>query len=217
MKRRAALATAFLACAVASESVHAGDEVDFFRAVRTDRVNVVRALLVGGFNVNAQSEQKQIALYVALQEESSAVASLLLDWPGALLDAPNASGETPLMMASLKGNRPAVESLLAKGAAVNRAGWTPLHYAAAGAQIDIMALLLARGAALEAAAPNGNTALMMAAGFGGIDAADWLLKRGANPTARNAAGRSAADLARSAGWDALAARLDRASQGEGGR
>jgi ankyrin repeat protein len=74
-----------------------------------------------------------------------------------------------------------------------------------------MQRLLAAGAALDGRAPGGRTPLMMAAGFGGIDAADWLVSQGANAGLRNDAGRSAADFARSAGWDALAERLERAA------
>jgi ankyrin repeat protein len=126
-------------------------------------------------------------------------------------DAANAAGETPLMMACLKGSREAASTLLALGAQVKRSGWTPLHYAASGGHVDLMQRLLAEGALIDARAPGGQTPLIMASGFGSIDAADWLLGRGANAGLRNEAGRSAADFARSAGWDGLAERLDQAA------
>jgi ankyrin repeat protein len=49
---------------------------------------------------------------------------------------------------------------------------------------------------------------MMAARYGALDAAPLLLKRGANPALRNQVGLSAADFARGAERDALAARLE---------
>jgi ankyrin repeat protein len=110
------------------------------------------------------------------------------------------------------GSREAVNKLLALGAQVQRSGWTPLHYAASGGHVDLMQRLLAEGALIDARAPGGQTPLIMASGFGSIDAADWLLGRGANPGLRNEAGRSAADFARSAGWDGLAARLEQAAK-----
>jgi hypothetical protein len=72
-------------------------------------------------------------------------------------------------------------TLIARGARINKAGWTPLHYAAAGPSLEAVELLLAHGAALEAVAPNGNTPLMMAAGYGAIDSARLLLRRGPMP------------------------------------
>ena len=48
---------------------------------------------------------------------------------------------------------------------------------------------------------------MMAAGFGSIDSARYLLKRGADPAARNKQDQTAADLARRGERDKLADEL----------
>ena len=53
---------------------------------------------------------------------------------------------------------------------------------------------------------------MMAARYGPQDSADLLLVRGADPKARNDLGLGAADFARSAGHEALAARLEAAER-----
>jgi ankyrin repeat protein len=73
------------------------------------------------------------------------------------IDAANANGETPLMMAAMRGQVAWVQRLLERGAKVNREGWTPLHYAAAGPSVPVIELLLTRGAAIDARSPNGTT------------------------------------------------------------
>ena len=72
-----------------------------------------------------------------------------------------------------------------------------------------MQLLLDKGAALEAESPNGSTPLMMAAGYGAEASVDLLLARGADPRRRNDLQLTAADFARRAQREALAARLDK--------
>ena len=207
LQRRALLALAGAAALVAASAARAGAYEDFFAALRGNDARSMRALLERGFDPNTPDESGQVALYLALRDDAPAVAELLLAQPGLKVDAANAVGETPLMIAALRGQTAWVERLLARGAALEREGWTPLHYAASGPAPRVVALLLDRGAAIEARSPNGTTPLMMAAGYGAIDSADLLLGRGADPKARNALGLTAADFARRAGRDALGARL----------
>ena len=70
-----------------------------------------------------------------------------------------------------------------------------------------MRLLLEHGAEVDAAAPNGTTPLMMAAQYGSEDSVRLLLERGADPNRRNQRELNAADFAKLAGRDSLAARL----------
>lgn len=186
---------------------HAGPKEDFFRAMEIDAPNVVSGLLAQGFDPNTRDDQGQVGLYLALRGESLRAAALLLAHPRTDIDAVNDAGETPLMMAALRGQLDVARQLLDRGARVNREGWAPLHYAASGSGVDVVKLLLARGAAIDAESPNGTTPLMMAARYGAIDAADLLLQRGADPKRRNQRGLTAADFAQGAGREALAARL----------
>ena len=78
----------------------------------------------------------------------------------------NASGETPLMLAAIRGNLVAARALVKSGAAVNRPGWSPLHYAASGPDGGVTAFLLTQGAEVNARSPNGTTPLMMSARYG---------------------------------------------------
>jgi len=198
---------AYLLLAIGFSLTHAGSYVEFFRAVDRDDPMTVADLLTRGFDPNAASEQGQTPLYLALKGDSPKVFKVLMQHPSLKVDLANGAGETPLMIAALRGEVEAMKLLLARGAQLNRGGWTPLHYAASAPEPDAVALLLERGAAVDALAPNGYTALMMAAQYGTEDAAMLMLKRGADPRLRNSRGQTAADLARMAERDKLAARL----------
>lgn len=187
----------------------AGSYEDWFTAIERDDAGTVESLLRRGFDPNTRDPQGQVGLYLALRAESSKVADVLLREPTTQADAANASQETPLMMAALRGRLDWCKRLVARGAGTDRTGWTPLHYAATGPGADVVEWLLAQRARIDARSPNGTTPLMMAAGYGTESAADTLLKRGADATLRNDKGLSAADFARSVGRDKLAARLER--------
>ena len=91
---------------------------------------------------------------------------MLLASPALNIDATNAMGETPLMMAALKGRLDWAKKLMERGAKVQKPGWSPVHYAATGPSTELLAMLLDRGADINALAPNRNTPLMMAARYG---------------------------------------------------
>ena len=199
-----------LAClplAMAFFPAHANQLVDFFRAVHLDDVRTVRRLLDEGLDPNSLNDKGQPGLFVAMRDEASKVAAVLLASPKINVDLANTSNETPLMMAALRGHMALAEQLLARGAAINRAGWTPLHYAATGPDTGMVALLLQRGAAIEALSPNRSTPLMMASRYGPESSVDLLLARGASLQARNDAGMTAVEFAASAGRESLARRL----------
>jgi ankyrin repeat protein len=125
------------------------------------------------------------------------------------VDVANAVGETPLMMAALRGRVEWCQQLLVRGGRVNREGWTPLHYAATGPESKAVALMLDSGAHIDAASPNRTTALMMAARYGPEASVDLLISRGADLRLRNDKGLNAADFARQVGRESLATRLDK--------
>jgi ankyrin repeat protein len=129
------------------------------------------------------------------------------DAPKLDLEASNDAGETGLMMAALRGQIELCKRLIERGAKVNREGWTPLHYAASGGGEQVTALMLAAGARIDARAPNGATALMLAVRFDTEATINLLLSRGASLTARSKAGLNAADYAAGIGRDYLVPRL----------
>ena len=183
----------------------------FFRAVQMDDARTVKSMLGSQVDPNETNPiGGEPPLVLALREGSMEVFKALLAHPGTRVDTPAINGNTALMMAAFKGNRPAAEALIARGAAVNRPGWTPLHYAAAAGDDGIAALLLQHGAKIDAVSPRASgsyTPLMLAAREGKEDTALFLLERGANPRLRNGEGLTAAQIAARAEHASLAKTL----------
>jgi ankyrin repeat protein len=188
-------------------AAHATPAEEWFKAVEIDADRLVVQLIEAGADPNQRDAEGRTGLFMALRGGSPKVAALLAAHSKVEVDTVNAHGETPLMMAALKGQSDLARLLIERGARVNRDGWTPLHYAASGPGTAMVTLLLDRGAAIDARAPNGTTPLMMAARYGSPDAAELLLRRGADPRPVNQLGLSAADFAKATGRDELARRL----------
>jgi uncharacterized protein len=207
LKQYFAKATYVVVLAIFSSSAIASSLVEFFRSLNVDDARGVSRLLQQGMDPNAVDERGQSALFVALRAEASQSVAVLLAAPQVRVDAANALGETPLMMAALRGNVEVARQLLARGAAVNREGWTPLHYAASGPNTAMVGLLLDAGAAIDAPSPNRSTPLMLAARYGSESSVDLLLRRGANPKLRNDLDLDASAFALQGDRDALSRRL----------
>jgi ankyrin repeat protein len=204
-------ALAYLIVALAVSSASAGSYEDFFVAIRNDNASSVASLLERGFDPNTRDPKGQPGLTIALQERAAKTAKLLLSQPQTDVNALNEAGESPLMMAALKGDLTAVQLLLDRGAKVNQPGWSPLHYAATGPEPKIVQLLIERGAEIDATSPNDTTPLMMAAQYGSEDSANLLLTRGADAGRRNQKGLRAVDFARISSRQALVKRLEQAA------
>lgn len=177
---------------------HAGSYEDFFSAVRQDNASKVQELLKRGFDANTTDSKGHGALYLALAEPSPKVAHVLIDWPKTNVNKLNRKGESPLMMAAIKGYPELAQKLIARDADVNKTGWTPLHYAASSGQLLIIAMLIESNAYIDAESPNGTTPLMMAAMYGSAAAVKFLLQEGADPQIKNQLGLNALQFAQQA-------------------
>ena len=198
----------YITVALAFLSASAGSFEDFFVYIRNDNAGAVGELLERGFDPNTKNEKGQSGLTIAMQERSLKAARVLLGRQVTDVNALNQAGESALMMAALMGDIEGAQLLLERGAQVNKGGWTPLHYAATGPEPKLVRLLIERGADLNAGSPNGTTPLMMAAQYGSEESVKILLDRGADAKRRSQLNLGAADFARKAGRDALAARLE---------
>lgn len=176
----------------------AGSYEDFFSAIRENDAGAVKALMERGFDPNTRGPKGQVGLMMALDEPALQAAQVLLDAPGIDVNVLDAHGESPLMMASLKGQFDIAKELIDKGADVNKTGWTPLHYAATGGHAKIVSLLLDHYAYIDAASPNRTTPLMMAAYYGNAETVKLLLDEGADPLLKNQQGLTAIDFAQRA-------------------
>lgn len=185
----------------------AGSFDDFFKAAATDNESAMVALALRGFDLNTRNENGETALMVALREDSPKVVAFLLTQRSVKVEQRNPQGESPLMIAAIKGRLASAKRLIQRGAEVNKTGWTPLHYAASRAEpdsVDMARLLLEHHAYIDAESPNRSTPLMLAAMYGHADVVRLLLEEGADPSLRNEQGLTAVDFARQADRDDLA-------------
>jgi ankyrin repeat protein len=172
---------------------------EFFTAVVRDQYRDVMTWLLRGFNPNTSDEYGRTGLTLAMRQESWRVVDTLLLAPGIDLNLANRQGETPLMMAAIKGNLELVQKLVERGADINREGWAPLHYAASAGlehSVAIASYLLEHSAYIDAASPNGSTPLMLAAQYSSEAMVKLLLEEGADVSLRNQQGQTAVDFAR---------------------
>lgn len=188
----------YLIVFIGFSKAQSGAYEDFFVAVKRDDPSLVLSLAQHGFDVNVRDPAGQPALILAIRDRSKRVLEALFSWPKTDFDLRNAQDETPLMLASLKGEIELVQALIAKSADVNKPGWTPLHYACTSGHVEVMRLLLAQHAYIDAESPNGTTPLMMAAHYGTPGAVKLLLEEGADPMVKNQLGLSAIDFAQRA-------------------
>ncbi len=188
-------------------SAKAGSYDDFFSAIARDDPAPLRALLARGFDPNTLDPDGRSGFAIGLKAGSLKAVDVLVAAPGFDANALNAAGESPLMLAAIRGDVALAQRLLERGARLDLPGWTPLHYAASGPSTELVALLLDRGAAIDALSPNGSTPLMMAARYGSVASAELLLARGADAARRNQRDLGAADFAAEAGRTALAQSL----------
>ncbi|CAN5380036.1 ankyrin repeat domain-containing protein [soil metagenome] len=194
-----------------------GSYDDFFKAVEMDGADDIKALLRRGLDPNLiEGDRGESGLMLALRADSMKVFNLLANARGIDFEAKALNGDTALMIAALKGNKPAVETLLAKKAQPNKPGWTALHYAASIGHNEIVQLLLDKSAFIDAESPNKTTPIMMAARGGHILTVKLLLDQGADASLKNEQGLTAIDLARKFGHadivDGLTYRLKKAGK-----
>ncbi|NIM42862.1 MAG: hypothetical protein GTN84_15905 [Hydrogenophaga sp.] len=220
MKKRLVL-KCLMAIGVLGSSAWASSYDDFFSAIKRNDPDTLAKLAQRGFDLNTLDPAGQHPLYLALRDESDRVAMYLLSRPEVKVEHRNTKGESPLMMAALKGKLELVRRLIDRQAEVNKPGWAPLHYAATHASersLPVVRLLLEHHAFIDAQSPNGSTPLMMAALYGHPQVVRLLLEEGADTAMKNEQGLSAIDFAHRAGRketaDAIAAAI-RAKQSTG--
>ena len=140
------------------------------------------------------------------------MAHLVADDPS-LVTAWSVDGFTALHFAAFFGGAGAAARCSAAGAdpnlrSTNDFAVMPIHSAVAGRHGDVVVALLAAGADPNVRQPHGWTPLQGAAMNGDAETVDRLLAAGADPAAANDDGMTPADLARGAGHDELAVRLE---------
>lgn len=169
---------------------------DFTKSAKFDDVSGIQSLIKSGVSPNTLDPKGNPMLIVAIRDKSFKVIDLLLANQAIDVNLVNKSGENPLMIASIEGELPVVETLvLKKKAQVNNSGWTALHYACATGKLSVAEFLVANGAKVNALSPSETTPLMMAVNSGNEVLIKFLLDNGADLRMRNHEGYSAIDVA----------------------
>lgn len=198
-------ALALVASSVTAEPPPVRDSAavrDWFRMAELDAGPSVRSRLLAGQDPNVMNERGQRAIHWALMNDSGKALQVLLDDPRTDPNALNAAGEKPVWLAAIRGRLDWVQALIQRGASLERGpqapearAWTILHYAATAPNLKVLSWLLQeRCCDLNAGSTNGSTPLMLALGYGSLDAADLLIKAGADIERRNDLGLSAWDF-----------------------
>ena len=149
---------------------------------------------------------------IILGDEERLEAALAAGWDG---NALSPDGFTPLGLAAFFDNVEAFEQLLPLTRDVNQAAQNPqrvaaLHAATAKRNVAMVDRLLRAGADPNQTQADGFTPLHAASMHGDAAIAGLLLLAGADPGRKNTKGETAAKLARTAGHDWLAERLEHA-------
>ena len=191
-------------------SVQAGAYEDLLRAAELGDAKGIEQLLSRGSDPNTADAKGNTLLMIAAREGHKDVVWTLVRRK-ANANRRNQHGDTALMMASLRGDREIGRMLIEFGSAeVKHSGWAPIHYAAFHDKPDMIRYLIAKGADKDALAPNGYTALMMAARSGHTDAAKALLYEDVDINVRSPDGATALRIARQRKHNELAELLVRA-------
>ncbi|CAL4201706.1 unnamed protein product [Meganyctiphanes norvegica] len=135
-------------------AIHAASEMN--------NVDIVKALLDAGVDIDLQDKGGCTALYWAAVSSSQAVATMLIQ-RGANVDLPDDEGQTPLIVSiySFDDNAINTVKVLLDGKAnvnlVEDGDWTALHVAAELDKADIVQALLQKGADTKAKSKEGLT------------------------------------------------------------
>ncbi|XP_041462756.1 transient receptor potential cation channel subfamily A member 1 homolog isoform X2 [Lytechinus variegatus] len=136
------------------------DRTPLHHASQAGHLNVVKYLIENGADINAEGDNKRLAIHFAAmtkpgkssrREESSVILYLLTQ--DVDVNARDAFGLTPLHIAAMRGNKPAVFNLLSvDNININekdKHDMTPLHVACLHGNDDIVAMLVGVGAEIQ--------------------------------------------------------------------
>jgi len=160
-----------------------------YDAVRCDNFNAAQVLLAMGANPNRSNRYNTTPLHIVTLTKNEDMAILLLA-NGAGVNVENGEDVT-------------IENdLICKPGAMHRGG-TALQHACRSESLDIVNVLIDFGSDVFIKTADGWTTLMLASAVGCQATVRVLIKRGVDPRAMSVDGRTAMDIARHQGHDAV--------------
>jgi ankyrin repeat protein len=194
MKLLHVLTTIFLLTAATAAPGQPSSLETLLRAANEGDAKTVTELLNKGLDPDSADPAGNSVLMIASRLGHKDVVTALIG--RAHVARMSAHGDTALNFAALSGHVEIVKLLVENGAPVSPAtGWTPLHYAAFENRTAVINYLLTKDVNKDALAPNGYTALMLAARNGHLEAAIALLYADADVGIRGPAGETALSIA----------------------
>ncbi|HEX4083403.1 MAG TPA: ankyrin repeat domain-containing protein [Chthoniobacteraceae bacterium] len=184
-------------------------------------VEAVKRIIGEGAKIDELNYLGAPPLQYAVARGYIEIARILVD-NGADVNFRIEKGGTPLMGAATCLKPRSIEFLLSQRADPNKKGIDGLFplacpfqpaVAAVDKQIECIRLLISAGARINERTDSGFTPLMKAAWFGNTQAAEELLRLGADPGLQDIRGRTAAAVASERSHDGLAKLLNDASNG----
>lgn len=174
-------------------------------AERGDSQAVV-SLLQRGMDINTTDRDGNTLLMIAARTGNLELMGFLVS-NRAAINPRNRFGDTAILLAAIKGSVVGVEMLHTGGAQLDTSGWTALHYAVFSESTDLVEWLLKKGSKIDARAPNGHTALMLAAKQGKLAQVKLLVDADADMDLEDFDGKSALALAKAGNHDEVVAFL----------
>nr|XP_023013181.1 uncharacterized protein LOC111503175 isoform X2 [Leptinotarsa decemlineata] len=159
----------------------------FMLSLTNNKPQIAKLLKDKNADINHTNKKNCTALHFTSSKGLLKCSEQLIKW-GAKLDMKNNYGETPLIRATIKGNKPIVECLLKHDADINACDsnkWTSLHHAVKRKHSAILRLLLEKKAKVDAVNKIGNTPLIIACQIDFPEAIGMLLDNQADMNIRS--------------------------------
>lgn len=207
--RKYVQAAVLLVLYIASSASFGQAYEELLKAVEDGHTKSVERLLDRGLDPNTADPKGNTILMMAARLGHRELVALLIKRKASVTKR-SPFGDTALMMASLRGDLEIARLLVENGAEVSHRGWAPIHYAAFENRAEIIRYLIAKGADKDALAPNGYSALMLAARGGHVEAAKGLLYEDADVRVKGPKGETALSIARQRGMSDFVDLLKRA-------
>ncbi|XP_052739096.1 rabankyrin-5 isoform X3 [Bicyclus anynana] len=174
---------------------------------------VIQTLLEHGANINSKDAEGKTPLHIAIENQHSAIISLLLSQPGIDLSARDNRGVTPFAAALTARNNKAAQAILEKNPSaaeqVDKKGRNFLHVAIQTCDMESVMFLLSVEVDVNSRVQDATLAppLHLAAAVGNEVLLRSLLLAGARPNDRDAHKRTALHVAAGAGHAGIVSAL----------